>query len=173
MSDGLAKQDFIQALQALGRRVRGHTEIVLGGAGALILTNQLDRVTDDGDVLRSHPDIGQLQDDIRAVAQALDLPTGWLNGSMQSYSDIVPPDYASRLTSLPAWGKLQVALLHRKDVIVMKLFAGRPRDITDVIALAPSQDEFDFIRSQLPRLTRIDAMRTARLAELLDQWPKS
>jgi hypothetical protein len=101
----------------------------------------------------------------------LDLPPGWLNGSIQSYADVLPPDYESRLTSLPAWGKLQVAVIHRKDVIVMKLFAGRPRDITDVIALKPSPDELEFARNQLPRLTHIDATRAARLVQLLDQWP--
>jgi hypothetical protein len=170
MADGLAKQDFIQALQALGRRVSGQTEIVLGGAGALILTGELDRVTDDGDVLRSPPDIGQLQADIRAVAESLDLPGGWLNGSIQSYGDVLPPDYASRLKSLPAWGKLQVAVLHRKDVIVMKLFAGRPRDITDVMALTPSHEELAFVRSQVPRLSRIDETRANRLAALIDRW---
>ena len=171
MTGSLARSDFARALQALGQRVRGRTEVVLGGAGALILTGQLDRVTDDGDVLRSSPDIGQLQADIRAVAETLDLPPGWLNGSIQSYTDVLPPDYEVRLMSLPTWGKLHVAVIHRKDVIVMKLFAGRPRDITDVIALAPSVDELDFVRTQLPRLAHLDGTRTTRLTALLDQWP--
>jgi hypothetical protein len=171
MIEGLTKQDFVQALQALGHRVRGRTEVILGGAGALVLTGQLDRVTDDGDVLQSHPDLGQLQEDIRAVAEMLDLPSGWLNGSIQSYVDVLPPDYKSRLTSLPAWGKLQVAVIHRKDVIVMKLFAGRPRDITDVITLTPTPDELAFVRTQLPRLVHIDGIRAQYLTELLDQWP--
>jgi hypothetical protein len=66
---------------------------------------------------------------------------------------------------------LQVAVIHRKDVIVMKLFAGRPRDITDVIALTPTPDELEFVRTQLPRLDHIDRLRAQYLTELLDQWP--
>ncbi len=173
MSDDLTQSSFVEALQTLGKRVRGRTEIVLGGAGALMLTGQLSRVTDDGDVLRSHPDLGKLQEDIRAVADALDLPAGWLNGSIQAYLDILPPDYESRLITLPPWGKLHVAVVHRKDVIVMKLFAGRPRDMVDVIALNPSVDELQFVCEHIPRLRRVDAQRADRLADVLDQWPRA
>jgi len=100
-----------------------------------------------------------LQEDIRAVADRLDLTPGWLNGSIQTYLDVLPPDYKARLITLPARGKLHIALLHRQDIIVIKLFAGRPRDLADIVALRPTPQELQFVRSELPRLGRIDQPR--------------
>jgi Nucleotidyltransferase of unknown function (DUF6036) len=100
----------------------------------------------------------------------LDLTPGWLNGSIQIYLDVLPPDYKARLITLPARGKLHIALLHRQDIIVMKLFAGRPRDLTDIVALRPTSQELQFVRGELPRLRRIDQPRAARLESFLDQY---
>ena len=83
---------------------------------------------------------------------------------------MLPPDYKARLITLPARGKLHIALLHRQDIIVMKLFAGRPRDLTDIVALRPTSQELQFVRSELPRLRRIDQPRAARLESFLDQY---
>ena len=169
MADKLGQNELNQALAALGERRHSRTEIVLGGAGALILTGDLQRATSDCDVLYSDPDIGRLQDDIRAVAHRLGLTSGWLNGSVQSYLDILPPDYRSRLRSLPMPGSLHVFVLHRQDVIVMKLFAGRSLDLEDIAALAPTTEELVFARTQLPRLRLIDAPRATRTEGFLNE----
>ena len=114
MQETMGEEDLRRALIALGERLRARTDIVVGGAGALILTGELPRATSDFDVLYSDPDIGRLQEDIRAVADRLDLTPGWLNGSIQTYLDVLPPDYKGRLVTLPARGKLHIALLHRQ-----------------------------------------------------------
>jgi hypothetical protein len=167
--DTMGEDDLQSALDALGERLRARTEIVVGGAGALILTGELPRATSDFDVLYSNPDMGQLQEDIRAVAERLNLTPGWLNGSIQSYLDVLPPDYKTRLRTLPSRGRLHIALLHRQDILVMKLFAGRPRDLRDVTTLRPTVAELEFVRGQLPRLTLIDQGRAARIQSFLDQ----
>ena len=87
MIEKLGQEQLHRALAALGKRLRGRTEIVLGGAGALILTGDLKRATSDCDVLYSDPDIGRLQDDIRAVAHRL----GCQPASMASPSTVVRP----------------------------------------------------------------------------------
>jgi hypothetical protein len=69
-----------------------------------------------------------------------------------------------------ARGKLHIALLHRQDIMVMKLFAGRPRDLSDVVTLRPTPQELQFVRSELPRLGRIDPARASRLESFLDQY---
>ena len=170
MPDKLAEPDLLRALQALAARRTTPTQLILGGAGALILTGELPRATSDCDVLYSTPDMGALQEDIRAVAQQLGLPAGWLNGSIQSYLDILPADYRDRLRTLAIPGRLQVAVLHRRDVLVMKFYAGRPRDLADIEQLAPSRAELDFVRSQLPRLEAIHPARAARVSAALSSY---
>ena len=169
MIENLGNDDLRRALAALSEQVHSRTEIVLGGAGALILMGELQRATSDCDVLYSDPDMGRLQEDIRAVALRLGLTSGWLNGSIQSYLDILPPDYRSRLHSLPMPGQLQVFVLHRQDVLVMKLFAGRPRDMVDVETFNPTAEELAFVATQLPRLRAIDATRSANMDAFLKQ----
>ena len=66
-------------------------------------------------------------------------------------------------------GKLQVFVLQRQDVIVMKLFAGRPRDVADVQSLHPTPNESTFAKRQLPRLQAIDATRCASMESFLRQ----
>jgi len=169
MKESLGKQELDGALAALGARVRNRTEILIGGAGALILTGELPRATSDCDVLFSKPDMGQLQEDIRAVAEQKNITSGWLNGSVQSYLDVLPPDFRTRLRTLPSQGKLQISVLHRRDVLVMKFFAGRLRDLKDIEALRPTVEELQFVRNEIPRLSRIDTERAKRIEQLLDQ----
>jgi hypothetical protein len=60
MQETMGEQDLRKALIALGERLRARTDIVVGGAGALILTGELPRATSDFDVLYSDPDIRSL-----------------------------------------------------------------------------------------------------------------
>lgn len=129
MPEALNRTELVDALAALGAKCRGRTTLLLGGSAALILRHALDRGTNDGDVLTLSPGLDRLQAAIRAVAHDRGLPDGWLNGSVQSYAEVLPPDYASRVTTLPPFGRLSVSLVSRKDVIVMKFFSGRPKDI--------------------------------------------
>jgi hypothetical protein len=55
MQETMGREDLLKALLALGERLRARTDIVVGGAGALILTGELPRATSDFDVLYSDP----------------------------------------------------------------------------------------------------------------------
>src|ERR1700691_5899353 len=104
----MTREHLWAALVALGRSARRPISIVLGGSAALLLSDALRRPTDDGDVVTSVPELADLQTLIRNVAELERLPPGWLNGSIQSYTYILPPDYTDRLVSLPPFGRLSV-----------------------------------------------------------------
>ena len=158
------------ALSALGRRTPGPVSIVLGGSAALILSNDLPRPTDDGDIVASEPGVDELQSLIREIANSEGLPPGWLNGSIQSYTYVLPSDYSSRLVSLPPFNRLRVRLLSRRDVILMKVYSMRPRDIDDLHSIHPAPDELAFVRAQLSRIAAREADKAREMAELLDEW---
>lgn len=88
----LTREVLWVALAALGRQTSQPVSLVLGGSAALILSKALRRPTDDGDVVSSEPDLGQLQVAIREVARDEHLPPGWLNSSIQSYTYVLPAD---------------------------------------------------------------------------------
>jgi Nucleotidyltransferase of unknown function (DUF6036) len=168
MGDALDARLLAAAFAELGKRLPHPIRLVIGGSGALVLRGQLARATIDCDVVIAQPDMGELQSHIRAVAEHQGLVGGWLNGSAQTYAEVLPPDYESRLHSLPSSGRLKVMMLDRLDVLVMKLFAGRPRDLADIATLAPTSAEIAFARAQLPRLGLIDHSRSERMRAVLD-----
>ena len=92
------------ALRALAARRGGRTKLIIDGADALILTGELQLGTSDCDVLYATPDLGQLQDDIRAVANGLGIGSGWLDGGVQIYLESLPTDFRVRLRTLPHLG---------------------------------------------------------------------
>ncbi len=49
-------------------------------------------------------------------------------------------------------------------------FCRPPRDLTDIVALRPTPQELQFVRSELPRPRRIDQPRAARLESFLEQY---
>ena len=166
----LTRDVLWSALTALGRHTSDPVSLVLGGSAALILSKALWRPTDDGDVVTSEPDLGKLQPAIREVANDEQLPPGWLNGSIQSYTYVLPTDYAERLMALPPFGRLRVWLLGRSDVILMKVYGLRPRDVDDLRAIEPTKEELAFVRSQVPRIEAKEPDKASAMQSFLDEW---
>lgn len=127
---------LLAALTRLGAELRDRTAVTLGGSAALLLTGALDRLTNDGDVVESTPDFPALLDAVRRVEVVEPAPPGWLNTSVQSYTHVLPPDFRLRLVRLPRMGRLEVSLLGRLDVVLMKVYARRPRDLATCSPLA-------------------------------------
>ncbi len=166
----MTRESLWAGLAALGRRARRPVSLVLGGSAALILGDELRRLTDDGDVVASEPELGDLQILIRDVAEREGLPAGWLNGSIQSYTYILPADYRDRLVSLAPLGHLRVRLLHRRDVILMKVYGMRPRDVDDLRAIHPTIEELRFVRAQLETIGAKEPEKERDMSAFLDEW---
>jgi hypothetical protein len=143
--------------------------LVLGGSAALILVDVLMRSTGDGDVIFARPEIHDIQPLVRRAADAAGVPRGWLNGSIQTYLNALPLDYAERIVWLPPFGRLTVGLLHRRDVLAMKVYARRPRDVADIVAMSPTAEEVDFVRLQLARVAHAEPERAAAMRAFLDE----
>lgn len=158
------------ARTTFGRRARQPVSIVLGGSAALILGEELRRPTDDGDVVMSEPGLGELQALIRDVADSEGLPVGWLNGSIQSYTYILPKDFKDRLVPLPPFGRVRVSLLGRRDVILMKVYAMRARDVEDLHAIRPTVDDLAFVRKLIPSIGDKEPEKARDMLAFLDEW---
>ncbi len=160
------------ALVRLGAELREPASLILGGSAALLLTGVLNRVTSDGDVVESLPEFGKLQDVIRRVETSEQAPPGWLNTSVQSYTHVLPRDYRSRLVPLPQMGKLHVTLLGRADVVLMKVYAGRPRDLTDLRAVEVTEAELSHVETSLPEVARHEPDKAKRMQAILSDLRK-
>lgn len=170
MTAELGKREILAALTELGAQALDPVRIVLGGSAALILVDALNRPTADGDVILAEPELNDIQPLLRRAADAAGVPQGWLNTSIRSYLDALPSDYTERIRWLPPFRQLTVGVLDRRDVLAMKVYARRARDIEDIVAMHPTEQEMEFVRRQLARIARSEPKRAAEMREFLDEW---
>jgi hypothetical protein len=128
---GFDRDKIIELITELGRRlsakgVAGRLYIVGGAAMAL-----------EFDTRRTTRDIGAIfhppttvADEAASMAAELGLPPGWLSAATQTFIPLPDQDPVS----LDVEG-LQVAISSPANLLAMKMAAGRPQDITDLVVL--------------------------------------
>jgi hypothetical protein len=161
------KELLEHGLETLGEVLateRLEADLVLIGAGALLLRGELVRPTADLDVVArvenghleaSQPLPGPLVLAVRRVGAALDLPhiprdaRDWLNAGPSYLTTMGLPDgFADRLTTR-TYGTLTIRIASRVDLIALKFFAAsdpqrgprREIDVADIRRLIPTHEE--------------------------------
>ena len=128
---GFDRNRIIELLTELGRRlsakgVAGRLYIVGGAAMALEFDTR--RTTRDiAGVL--HPPTS-VADEAASMATELGLPPGWLSSAASSFIPLPDEDPVS----VDVEG-LQVAVSSPANLLAMKMAAGRPQDLTDLVVL--------------------------------------
>lgn len=147
-----------QALQTLGEilAARGeHHDLAVVGGGALLVLGLIERPTRDLDVVaridsdlwsRAKPFPPTLDEAVRDVASALDLPDDWLNPGPTDLLDLgLPGGFAERV-DVRRYGTLTIRYASREDQIAFKLYAAvdqgpDSKHFADLQKLTPTQGE--------------------------------
>lgn len=152
-----------EVFRAMGEHFKSDVEVevlIVGGA-ALALTGHLPpgRTTLDCDVVEYDPeDAEKAVEAAAAVAgKEFDLPETWFNSDVRWHRDSLPEGWRQRRHSVGAFGKLRIFAADRRDLIVMKLVAGRARDLQDIETLI-QEDDVRRIRECLTQLSKISAV---------------
>ena len=128
---GFDRDKIIGLLTELGRRlfakgVAGRLYVV--GEAVMALEFDTRRTTRDIDAIFHPPTT--VADEAAFMAKELGLPLGWLSAAAQAFIPLPDEDPVS----LDVQG-LQVALSSPANLLAMKMAAGRPQDITDLVVL--------------------------------------
>jgi hypothetical protein len=160
--------------------------IVCGGT-ALRALGIVTRVTKDVDVLARRGEVDgelfpawplpdEVRDAVAEVATELRLPSNWLNTSTSMLMvplDELPAELWSEIQEEDFGRCLRIGFVGRVGQIHLKMYAalGRveQRDVDDLVALAPTGEEWERVAKWLRDGGLLDAAGEQRLAEVLKE----
>ncbi|HEU4383747.1 MAG TPA: DUF6036 family nucleotidyltransferase [Anaeromyxobacteraceae bacterium] len=156
------------AFRALDARLEAPLTLVVGGGSAMMLAYGLPVRTTDVD---AYPARGRLEDiapKLREVARALGLATDWVNPYYETFAHVLPPDYGSRLKEIFSGDRLRVMALGVEDLLVMKCFAGREKDVGHARALLKRKPDLAIVERRLEELAEKGVPGALDAADFLD-----
>lgn len=142
---------MIQALEALDKRLKTTANLLLGGGGAMVLAHGFPLATQDLDALffKSTITEADVLPDIWAVADEVGIPKDWINSYFQTFLFALPKDYNERLKVAFKGKRLTVYALSLTDLLILKCFAGREKDIPHARVLVRKGADTVFARKHI------------------------
>jgi len=164
----MTRDEIETAFRALGERC-DDLECVIVGSAAAILSGWISRGTLDVDVVYSNPKLSTYSGEISAIAEELGLSEKWINDAATAWRDVLPPDFRDRLELIGQFRGFHISSVSRQDLILLKFHSLRPEDISDLQELSPTEEEIEYVRMQLDRISKFDAPSAHKMELYLDQ----
>lgn len=159
----------MDGLKALDKRLSQPVSLVIGGGGAMILAHSFPLVTYDIDAVPKGISMDELSPHIEAVAKELKIPVDWLNPWYSSFTYVLPGDYEDRLIEVYKGKNLVARALGVNDLLIMKCFAHRQKDISHVKALLKAGADADFAYKRMEELEDKGIPHVSLAQEFLDE----
>ena len=143
-----------KAFQGLDGHLKVPVRIIVGGGAALIAAYDVQISTQDVDGVpdRSSMDLADFKNEVRAVGRELGIFQDWLNDYFSTFLFVLPKDYGDRLVSIYKGKNLEACALGKEDLILMKCFAGREKDIPHVRVLIRKGADLKVVDDRLSEL---------------------
>jgi len=156
------------AFRALDARLQSPVTLVVGGGTAMMLAYGLPVRTADVDAYPVRGRLDDLAGPIREVARELDLAPDWLNPHFETFAHVLPADYGTRLREVFAGRHLRVAALGVEDLLLMKCFAGREKDVGHARALLRRKPDLAVVERRIEELIARGIQGAQDAADFLD-----
>lgn len=154
MKQDLTSKHMLQALKALDQKLSGSVTLIIGGGGAMVLAHQFPLSTSDIDAISKGIELSELDALVKEVAVELSIAKDWLNPYYGSFIHTLPPEYGSRLITVYEGKFLQAKCLGKEDLLIMKCFAGRPKDISHARVLIRSGASTEVVEKHIRSLQK-------------------
>ena len=145
---------MISAFKRLDFHLNTPTRLIIGGGAALIAAYDIPITTQDVDGIpdKTSLDLAEFKKEIRAVGRELGISQDWLNDYFGTFLFVLPSNYGDRLVPIYEGRYLTVCALGKEDIILMKCFAGREKDIPHIRALLRKKANIKIIETRLDEL---------------------
>ena len=140
------------AFQALDRLLSRPLTLIVGGGTAMMLAYRLPVRTMDVDAYPREGSLDEILPAVRAVAKEHGLPPDWINPWFETFAYVLPPDYGTRLRPVFQAERLTVTALGVEDLLVMKCFAGREKDVGHARALLKRDPDLGLVERRIQEL---------------------
>ena len=127
---GLTVEQIKAAFRRLDDLLVLPLRLIIGGGGAMLLAHEFPLATNDVDGVPAVGGAsGGLPTLVERIAEELGLAHDWLNPYFSTFMHVLPSDYEKRLVTVFQADRLRVDALSKNDLLIMKCFAGRPKDV--------------------------------------------
>jgi len=164
------KQTMLKAFEALDKRLKSPVEILIGGGAAMILAHKVPLSTMDIDGLLVHTEVTPAEMDplVKKVARDLDINPHWFNSYFGTFTYTIPKDYEKRLSTVYKGKNLKVLAFGLEDLLIMKCFSGREKDIGHAKALVNGGADIKLVDSHIQSLADKGVPGAAEALDFLD-----
>ena len=156
------------AFRSLDARLPGPMTLVVGGGTAMMLAYGIPVRTTDVD---AYPVSGRLDDlgpIVREVGKEVGLAPDWLNPHFETFAHVLPADYGTRLRRVFSGERLRVMALGLEDLLVMKCFAAREKDVGHARALLRRKPDLAVVEGRIEELVERGVPGAQDAADFLD-----
>lgn len=162
---------MLRAFQALDKRLKVDVQIIVGGGAAMLLAHGIPLSTMDIDGLPVHTQmtLAELDPLIKGVARELKINPHWFNSYFGLFTYTIPPDYEKRLKEIYRGEYLKVSAFGIDDLLIMKSFSGREKDIGHARALIQKGANLNFVDDYIQNLKDKGVPGAGEALDFLDE----
>lgn len=165
----LSKKIMLTALSSLEEILPCPVSLIVGGGGALLLSDQFPLATSDIDAVPKGMSAEELGDYVKTVAIKLKIAGDWLNPYFSTFTHVLPMDFERRLLVVYEGSKLVARALGKEDLLIMKCFAHRQKDIPHARALIRGGADVEFVSTHIESLRKRKTPGVVEALDFLDQ----
>lgn len=157
-----------KAFQMLDEKLTRPVILIMGGGGAMIFAHGFPLATTDVDAIPKGIEAHELDVLSREIALQMNLPSDWLNYYFSTFAYVVLPDFEKNLVLVFSGKHLKVQCLSREDMLIMKCFAHRPKDVSHAKALLKKGVDLEKVEKHIEFLQAKKIGEAQRALEFLD-----
>jgi hypothetical protein len=165
----MKKNIMIRAFEALDNELGAKAEILIGGGAAMLLGHNIPLTTMDIDglLMKSSVTPAELDPLIKKIGHDLKIGAHWFNDYINTFTYTVPKDFRSRLVTVFSGKNLTVFALGKEDLLIMKCFSGREKDIGHARALLKKGADIKIAETHIEQLQKKGLPRAKEAMDFL------
>ena len=156
-------------MKRLGELAPTPFEMIIGGGTAMLCAYDSPLQTFDVDAVLKNINIKELEKAVWQVSKEMNLPRDWVNSWYKSFTHILPLDFSKRLKLIVKSPKITAYALGSEDLLIMKCFAHRAKDIGHARILIRKKADYQFVLNYLEHLIEKKILPNRKSVEFLEE----